>query len=179
MNKLALTTALFLMLVPAAASADDSGAECAIQAYSVDEDPSGLNIRGGPGSAHAVVGTVPFRKDDEPVSLVIAAVEGKWLRLARTGLEDEPKYEGVGWVFGNLVRTNTAATVAEGLRGEDNTAVLYAAPDLAGKRVGAVPGAVEIVITGCDGKWIRTRHEGRTGWLRPEDICGDPTGFCQ
>lgn len=117
-----LIVVLCLTALPGAAVASD----CTVPAFSVDEDPKGLNIRKGPGSNHPVIGVVPRE-----------------------------------------------------LRDAENRAALYAKSDSASKEVGRVPGATEIEILACTGRWVKATYEGRTGWLRPEEICGDPVGYCQ
>lgn len=171
---LAALSMTFVMAAPGV-----QAAECNVPGFSVDEDPRGLNIRKGPGSQHAVIGVVPNPDNALPPDLLITGAEGNWLRLGKVDHGGAIKFKGTGWVFAKLVRTAVGAAVPKAYRDDGNRAALYARPDTASKISGRVPGATEIEILACTGRWVKTTYGGQTGWLRPEDVCGDPVGYCQ
>jgi hypothetical protein len=94
---------------------------CHFVAFVEESDPAGLNVRAGPSTKAAVVGTLPpVWKDDEGMQArVVVKVTGTangWFRIREafddeslTGQPARPAYAGVGWVSGRKLVVKSEA----------------------------------------------------------------------
>jgi hypothetical protein len=106
-----------LVASPALAAAIVPAHECRLEAWVVDRDPAGLNVRSAPSREARLLGTLPplvnpDGERDYGVELRITGAKDGWLRIegarddpSRNGLgTPRPTYAGTGWISGNLVR---------------------------------------------------------------------------
>lgn len=97
---------------------------CNFLVMSQERDPAGLNVRAGPGTQFAVLGTVPPIVDSEggmtsvagPQFEVLGSRKG-WLYVESigeepdfTGKPERPMYKGRGWISGKKVFANVQST---------------------------------------------------------------------
>lgn len=145
-----------------------------VQAYVIDKDPDGLNIRAEP-RIGAVIGNLPniARPDALLVHIVGEDPETGWVQidLGETTLGETP-WAGLGWVAGNMLAVHT-----KGKGGKD--VPLYETADGKGKVVATIPANVEVTIAGSSGKALKVKYKAHTGWLMPESQCANPEGGCK
>ena len=84
-------------------------APCDVEAYVNDPDPSGMNVRSGPGNTHRVVGNLP-NQDVNGIVVHINGSKGDWVRINLAtewgGERDRTLFKGEGWVYGPLLGVN-------------------------------------------------------------------------
>lgn len=148
-----------------------AAAPCDIWAYVTDEDPNGLNIRGGPGASHRIVGVV--KKDPHESIVHITKISNGWARIDKSeGLESGKRFVGTGWVSLKLV--------AIGTRGyEGNGVPAYKNAGTAHRVIGVFRSESEVQHRDCRGDWAYVRDgKGREGWLAPADSCATALTTC-
>ena len=146
-------------------------AACDVDAYVVDPDPKGLNVRDAPGVGGKVVAVIPADADGTVVHLVASGPDG-WVQIDRaemvmgTVVFEKKK----GWVSGKMLGISTRGYGTKGVRvrGEGK----------AGKVVGTIPPEAEVTVAGCSGRRMRVRYQKLTGWLDPDAQCPNPVTLC-
>ena len=147
--------------------------QCDIDAYVIDKDPDGLNVRAQPRDG-SVVGNLP--RIDPPNGLIVHLIgqnpDGGWVQIDRgetTG--GETPFAGRGWVSGNMLAVTTKSSDAKGAK-------LYETNSAKSKVVAAIPARTVVTVAGCDGKMVRVKYKGSTGWLMRDTHCANPSGRC-
>lgn len=148
------------------------GARCDLNAYVVDADPKGLNVRDAPGLNGKVIAVIPADSDGTVVHLV-ASDPGGWVRIDRAEtVEGRVVFENKrGWVSGNMLGISTRGYGTKGVR-------LYPTAAAKGKSVGMIPAEAEVRVAGCDGDRMKVRYKSLTGWLDREAQCPSPVTNC-
>jgi uncharacterized protein YgiM (DUF1202 family) len=121
-------------------------AACDVEAYVVDPDPKGLNVRDAPGVGGRVVATIPLDEDGTVVHL-IASSPGGWVQINRAEtIGGTVVFDKKGWVSGNMLATETRGYGTKGvkLRGEGKP----------GNVLGTIPPETEVRVSGCEGKRV-------------------------
>ena len=148
--------------------------KCDVDAYVIDQDPQGLNVRSGPGKDHVVVGNLP-RKEDTGVAVHITGATGSWVRIdlaSEEGPDDEATlFKGVGWVYGPLLGLSAIALQKGGTP-------LYRDSSTKTQLVGRVPGGEGVSVKGCRGKWLFVEYKNVTGWAAPQTLCANSLTTC-
>lgn len=153
---------------PAAAAAP--AVACKVEAYVVDKDPRGLNVRDAPGPAGKVVAVIPLDGEGTTVNIAASSPNG-WVQVTRAEtIMGAVVYEGKGWVSGNMLGVSTRGYGTKGVR-------LYAAARR-GKVVGTIPPEDEVRVAGCSGDMMRVRYKNLAGWLEPDAQCPNPVTTC-
>jgi uncharacterized protein YgiM (DUF1202 family) len=145
-------------------------AACNVEAYVVDPDPKGLNVRDSPGVNGRVVAVIPADEDGTVVHLVGSNPNG-WVQIDRAEtIDGTVVFDKKGWVSGNMLGTETRGYGTKGvkLRGEGKGA----------RVVGTIPPETEVKVTGCAGDRIRVKYRNLTGWLDRDDQCPNPVTLC-
>lgn len=157
-------------------SARQNDPTCLVNAYSIDKDKNGLNVRSGPSKSGKIIKKLKPANDGGymiyPEFEVIGA-EGDWLRItnARQGLDGDVIFQDAGWVHRNLVATTT--------RGYDSGHVtMRKARSQSSAAIADVPRETEVKIRSCNGDWALVEYHGKTGWLAPDDMCGTAETTC-
>jgi len=79
---------------------------CDVEAYVIDQDPNGLNVRPGPAKSYSVTGNLP-NKADSGVSVHITGSSGDWVQIdsaVEEGTDEEHTFfKGTGWVYAPLL----------------------------------------------------------------------------
>jgi hypothetical protein len=154
----------------ATAAGASPAAGCDVDAYVVDPDPNGLNVRDTPGVGGRVVGVIPLDGDGTVLHLVGSNPNG-WVQINRAEtIGGAVVFEKKGWVSGNMLGVETRGYGTKGVK-------LYASPGR-GKVVGTIPPETEVRVAGCDGRRMRVRHKALTGWLNRDDQCPSPVTLC-
>ncbi|HEX8557882.1 MAG TPA: SH3 domain-containing protein [Pyrinomonadaceae bacterium] len=145
-------------------------AACKVEAYVVDKDPGGLNVRDAPGPAGKVVAVIPLDEEGTTVNIVASSPNG-WVQIERAEtVMGSVVFDGKGWVSGNMLGVSTRGYGTKGVR-------LYAAAGR-GKAVGTIPPEAEARVAGCSGGMMRVRYKNLTGWLEPDAQCASPVTNC-
>lgn len=145
-------------------------AACDVEAYIVDPDPKGLNVRDAPGAQGRVVAVIPLDEDGTVVHLVGSNPNG-WVQIDRAEtIGGTVVFDKKGWVSGNMLATETRGYGTRGVK-------LYAAARK-GAVVGTVPSETEVKVAGCARNWVQVKHKNLNGWLQREDQCPNPVTLC-
>ncbi|MET0650223.1 MAG: hypothetical protein ABW208_26750 [Pyrinomonadaceae bacterium] len=145
-------------------------AGCDLEAYVVDPDPKGLNVRDTPGVGGRVVGVIPLDGDGTVVHLVASNPNG-WVQIDRAEtIGGAVVFDKKGWVSGNMLGTETRGYGTKGVK-------LYAAARR-GKIAGTIPPETEVRVAGCEGQMMRVRYKALAGWLNRDDQCPSPVTLC-
>lgn len=143
---------------------------CDVQAYVVDPDPKGLNVRDSPGVGGRVVAVIPADVDGTTVRLVASSPNG-WVQIDRAEtVMGAVVFEGKGWVSGNMLGIST--------RGYGTKGVRLRAEAKAGRFLGTIPPESEVRVAGCAGDRIKVRYRSLVGWLDPDAQCPNPVTLC-
>lgn len=156
--------------VPARSAAATPPAACDVEAYVVDPDPKGLNVRDTPGVNGALVSVIPADADGTVVHLTASSPNG-WVQIDRAEtIGGEVVFNKRGWVSGNMLATETRGYGTKGvrLRGEGKS----------GRVVGTIPPETEVRVAGCAGNRIKVRYRNLSGWLDRDDQCPNPVTLC-
>ncbi|MBO3759065.1 SH3 domain-containing protein [Ciceribacter sp. L1K23] len=100
-----------LTVGPATAAQSVDGDACDIWAWSIDDDPKGLNVRSGPSTAHGVIAVLPPPKRKEGyvfrTEVEVKESQAGWFRITQAVVPDyldeggdQTVFEGEGWVSG-------------------------------------------------------------------------------
>jgi SH3-like domain-containing protein len=168
------TTALLISLPAVAAETTGAVVPCDCDAYVVDTDPAGLNVRSGPGTTNSVITTLPT---DRPVEVTITGSAGAWMRIsdAYIYVVDAPTGDITmtfeGWVYGPLLAVTARPS-------GPMTVPLYREASTASGVLLGLPMDSEVTLTGCKGTWMKVRYGQVEGWLGPESHCGNPVTTC-
>ncbi len=197
---MAAAAALSVLLPAVAAQAQNT---CNMEAYTIDEDPKGINVRAAASAQAKVVGVIPVKKDQD-IGVTIAAESQGWFRIARYynfGTDKDVKLSG--WVHGSRLGSslqmmdtqNGSLQLREGPSERDKTPVLLkweAGEEMKLKRLTAelpggrseiidwekIKGAATAVLLGCRNDWVKIRVHKFEGWVQRNALCGSPVTTC-
>ncbi len=145
-------------------------AVCNVDAYVVDPDPKGLNVRDAPGVGGKVVANIPLDEDGTVVHIVASDPSG-WVQINRAEtIMGSVVFDKKGWVSGNMLGIAT--------RGYDGKGVKLYARARVRKSLGTIPSEAEVKVAGCEGDWMRVKYKSMSGWLDPADQCPSPVTTC-
>lgn len=145
-------------------------AACNVDAYVVDPDPKGLNVRDAPGVGGKVVAAIPLDTDGTVVHIVASDPNG-WVQINRAEtIGGAVVFDKKGWVSGNMLGIAT--------RGYDGKGVKLYARARVRKAQGTIPSEAEVKVAGCEGDWMRVKYKSLSGWLDPADQCPNPVTNC-
>jgi SH3-like domain-containing protein len=148
---------------------------CDVNAYVLDQDPKGLNVRSGPSSSFKVVGLLPH-EGVEGVGVHITASSGEWVRIDRAdeqgGDTDRTLFNGAGWVYGPLLGTDGVGWIQGGTP-------IYKEPSKKSRVVARMlAGAEGATVRGCRGKWMLIEHKNVRGWAEGSTLCDNSLTTC-
>lgn len=150
-------------------NADEGQQTCNINAFVIDQDPKGLNVRSGPGESHDIIGNLPTTKDGVVVD--ITASQGNWLQLSKAESIDKTEFQGKGWVYSQLLGTSTRGYGSNGVS-------VYQNANNQSSVVGRIPPATAVKLLGCSQSWAWVEYEGIKGWIEREAQCANPLSTC-
>ena len=145
---------------------------CSVQAVLIDMDMEGTNVRSGAGTTFPVIGRLPAERTD---IVRIVAAKGAWVKIVEAlNEEGETIFARQGWVHAPLLGMTTSWNPAK-KAGQHN---LYSGPSAKSRVIGSLPAETPVSLESCRGKWVKVKHEGRTGWLAPEAQCANSRTNC-
>ena len=164
---------LLLVTLPAQALAQ-AETSCSVSANMLDEDPAGTNVRSGPGGGFAAIGRLPTDRTD---LIEIVAAKGSWVKIARAiDEEGETFFERQGWVYAPLLGMTVSWNPNDPKKAGHHN--LYAGPGGKSRVLGRVAPEAAVTLESCQGKWVKVKQHGRTGWLAPEAQCTNTKTTC-
>ena len=145
---------------------------CDVNAYVIDPDPKGMNVRSGPGSTFKIIGNLP-KQDVEGIGVHITGSKGDWVRIdlaVEEGAEQERTFfKGEGWLYGPLL----------GVDGIGGGTKLYQQARTRSRVVGNLPGGSDgAIVRGCQGKWMYVEYKKLRGWAAPDTLCSNSLTTC-
>lgn len=196
-----LGLAALAMLLPAAIAQAQN--KCAMEAYTIDEDPKGINVRAAASAQAKVIGVIPVKKDQD-IGVTIAEESQGWFRIVKYhNFGTDKDVTLVGWVHGSRLGSSLqmmesqrgALQLREGPSERNKTPVLLkweAGEEMKLKRLTAelpggkseiidwekIKGAATAVLLGCRNDWVRIRVHKYEGWVHGNALCGSPVTTC-
>lgn len=176
MRQLKNNLVVLLCLLTFAQAAQDitpAPSACNLNAYVIDPDPKGLNVRSGPGKTFRVVGTLPH--SDSGVIVYVIGAQGDWMLLEKpenlddTDNKELPKLKG--WVYARMLGTMTRHPTNRSVK-------LHHSFDDKSRVVGQLAAETEVRLRTCFGGWAGVEYKRLTGWLAPSSQCGNPVTTC-
>ena len=148
---------------------------CNVDAYVIDKDPQGLNVRSGAGRNFEVIGNLPFR-DYTGIGVHITGSNGDWVQIDSAveegAEEDRTFFKGVGWVYGPLLGLTAIAHQPFG------RTPLYQQASLKSRIITSVPGGDDVTMRSCRGEWLYVEYKNMKGWAAPRTLCSNPLSTC-
>ena len=148
---------------------------CDVDAYVIDKDPNGLNVRSGPGKSYGVIGNLPY-KDYTGVGVHINGSNGSWVQIdlavEEGAEEDQTFFKGAGWVYAPLLGLTGIAHQPDG------RTPLYREAFQRSGVVKRVPGGDDVNVWGCRGGWLYVEYNKVKGWAAPKTLCSNPLTTC-
>lgn len=171
--------------------------KCEMYAYTVDEDPKGINVRANASNQAKIVHVI--KKGDAMVT--IAAEANGWFRITEYSRFDGGKDVKLrGWLHGSRLASGLmimqAGKAEERLLEEPSerskTLLLLkwdggekgelAAELPGGKRevidYNKIKGAAEAKLLACSNGYVKVRVHKYEGWLKTGRLCGSPVTTC-
>lgn len=146
---------------------------CSCEAYVIDTDQNGLNVRQKGDKNAAVVTKIPF--DKEGVLVTLDGSNGKgWVSLSEgVNMRDKVMLTKKGYVFAQKLGISVAGY-------EQGKVDVYAAPSRSSAKINAILAGNDVVVLDCKGNWMKVKYadKGIEGWLRHEDQCPNPVTTC-
>lgn len=143
---------------------------CAGWAYIIDPDPEGTNIRSEPDKNSPVLDVIP--NDSEGTSVAISGSFEDWVLIrSAEGLTSGFQVQAKGWIHASLFAVRA-------VHRSGRKVALYSTPDTGSRVIKVVAGETETRLAGCKGHWMKVRIGKETGWLAPDDYCGNPVTTC-
>lgn len=89
---------------------------CSVEAFVVDKDPQGLNIRADGDTSAKIIGKIPFDEEGTIVHITGANYAG-WMIIDRAeNMEGKVVFKGKGWVAANMLATSTRGYDTNGVK---------------------------------------------------------------
>ena len=157
---------------PQAAGGGDFITRCDVDAYVIDRDPKGMNVRSGPGSSYKIIGNLP-NQEVNGIGVHITGSKGDWMRVdlavEEGGEQDRTFFKGEGWLYGPLL----------GVDGIGGGTKLYEKPERGSRVIGTLPGGSEgAIVRGCLGKWMYIEYKKKKAWAAPGTLCANSLTTC-
>lgn len=146
---------------------------CNCDAYVIDTDKNGLNVREKGDKNAAIVAKIPFNEEGTMVHLKNTNGSG-WVTLNKaTDIYDKAVLKKEGFVFAQKLGVSVTGFQA-------GKVDIYESPTVKSKVVHSIISGNDVVVVDCKGKWLKVKHIDMnvTGWLRPEDQCANPVTAC-
>jgi len=157
-------------------SAQTEESSCSIEAWVTDKDPKGLNVRSQPNATSKILGTLKItgNDNDEEITVNVIGYSNGWVKISgATKISGDEVFSGLGWVSAKMVATGT-----KGDKNYDDPVQLYAAAKTSSKKTGTIPSESSVRIAGFSCGWIKVELNGKSGWIRTLNICGNPVTTC-
>ncbi len=146
---------------------------CDCDAYVIDTDKNGLNVREKGDKQSTIAGKIPFDADGTMVHLKRSSTSG-WLTVSEaTNMDNRVVLKKEGFVFAQKLGVSIAGY-------QLGKADIFEKPTMQSRVVHTFLSGTDVIILDCKGKWLKVQHPQRkvSGWLRPEDQCPNPATTC-
>jgi len=189
--------------VPMSGASAQAENKCELNAYTIDEDPNGINIRSAPSNQGKVVGVIKAKKDDD-VQVDIVAESNGWFRIkAYEHFAVTRNVKIDGWLHGSRLGSGLmimqAGKASERLLeepsarsktlllltwdpGEDQQKQDLWAELPGDKRekidFAKIKHAATAVLLACTGGYVKVRVHKYEGWVPAGRLCGNPVTTC-
>lgn len=170
---------IFIFLMLAAPFAHSTGTPalpadyrpCNADAYSIDPDESGTNIRRHPSAQSPVLRKINTQGHGFDVH--ITGYASGWFQINKASdptEEDKTLFKGNGWIHASLL----------GADGMGSGTRLFSAPSLTAKKTGLVRVNEGATLKSCSGKWLEVKNStnGKIGWAAPGTLCINSLTTC-
>ena len=148
----------------------DKKSGCNGEAFVVDKDPKGLNVRDKPTTkGSTVLGQLPTQVS---VNVKIIRSENGWFQISEASdIDGNSNMPQSGWVSGKLLGI--------GVRnyGPKSDYFLHKDPDT-NSAVVIDPGEGNGTLVDCEGQWLKVKMGRKVGWLSPEGQCPSDVTNC-
>ncbi|MFL6227428.1 MAG: SH3 domain-containing protein [Pyrinomonadaceae bacterium] len=158
------------------ASVVDATTKCEVQAFVVDPDPAGLNVRRAPDKDAAVI--TKLKHGDYTIAVAITGATGQWARIRDAEAEEtgDALFKGPGWVYAPLLATQARGKYGTNL--DKPVVKVLREPDKHSAVVTTLPVETQVNVIGCRGDWVQVRYKKFEGWLPPESQCANTLTTC-
>jgi hypothetical protein len=146
---------------------------CDCDAYVIDTDKNGLNVREKGDKQSTIVSKIPFDVDGTMVHLKRSSTSG-WLTVSEaTNMDNRVVLKKEGFVFAQKLGVSIAGY-------QLGKADIFERPTMQSRVVHTFLSGTDVIILDCKGKWLKVQHPQMkvSGWLRPEDQCPNPATTC-
>ncbi|MBK9164627.1 MAG: SH3 domain-containing protein [Acidobacteria bacterium] len=151
--------------------------DCGVDAYVIDKDPKGLNVRDQPSVKGKVLATLKTdpNSGDGPGSILVRVTgySNGWVKIVRAYGDSGSLFEGTGWVSAKMVATGTMGPIGQ----YNKPADLYAASNT-NRKIGTIPSESEVSIAGFTCNWVKVKYKRKIGWIKASNVCGSPVTSC-
>lgn len=151
--------------------------DCGVDAYVIDKDPKGLNVRDQPsvnGKVLVTLKTDPNSDDGpSPILVRVTGYSNGWVKIIRAVGNGDTLFEGTGWVSAKMVATGTMGPIGQ----YNKPADLYSASNT-NRKIGSIPSESEVSIAGFTCGWLKVQHKRKIGWIKASNVCGSPVTSC-
>ena len=195
--------AALLAALPAAGAWAQAEKKCELDAYTIDEDPKGINIRAGASNEAKVVHVIPVRADDD-IGVSVTAESNGWFRIKSfEDYSDGKEVKVDGWIHGSRLGSSLmimqGAKASERLREEPsnraktllelkwdpgaNAELQRLTAELPGGKseiidYAKIKNAATAVLLACQNGWVKIRVHKYEGWVPKGRLCGNPVTTC-
>ncbi len=141
---------------------------CDIDAYLIDPDPRGSNIRMAPSAQSKIIKTITSAYgSDYTLNIHITGYFSGWFLIdeATEGASEnnEYRFQGKGWIHSSLI----------GSDGVGGGTPLFLSPTKNSKRIGMIHVEDRATLRSCKGKWVEVQNDKnkQIGWAAPDTLC--------
>lgn len=171
-----IPAAVMAAALAGAAAAQDTSRKCTHEAWILNKDPKGLNVRAEPGLKGKIVGNLKYDggDDNEIVTVTIVGYRNGWIEISGAStVGGDELYRGRGWVSARYVMVYT-----ESRDSRIKKIPVFAGPSESSRRIGTVPDEEPVRVAGTSCFGLKIVHKDKTGWISREDFCGNPVTTC-
>ncbi len=150
-------------------------ANCGIEAWIIDKDPNGLNVRDKPNVKAKIIKKLKAKSnsDEDTITVYVVGFANGWVKIGLARDNDGVLFNDLGWVSAKMVETGT-----KGDPNYNSPITMYLQAKSSSKKVGIIPSEEIVKIAGYQCGWVKVVYKGKTGWIRENNICGNPFTTC-
>lgn len=172
-SRIALISALFACSINSYAKQVETVFQsCDIDAYFIDSDRNGSNVRSAPSAQSQIINQV----DNMTTVLHITGIQNGWFQVDRiydaaSEGGDVDVFKGLGWVHASIVG-------GDGV-GSNGTKLFQTATEKS-KLLASIGVEKGIGLISCKGKWayVQSRRDKLKGWVKNQTMCTNPLSNC-
>lgn len=147
-----------------------SSIPCSCEAYVIDPDKGGLNVRENGDKNAKIVSKVPYNTDGTMVYLNSSNSLG-WVSIGNIPYINEKPIKKEGFVFAQKLGISSSGY-------EYGSVSLFSKPDTKSSVLLKIPSEKNLVILDCNESWLKVKYKTKIGWLSFNDRCANPVTTC-